>query len=223
MEYTIQEKSKKQLSLTRVLREIKSLDEQINNFFFTKNRVMVSVTQGVDKKTPFAGMNIDDLTKQIQADHDELQSLINRRFNLKRQLIIANANTKVTVSGKEYSIAEAIELKKLVPMKEAVVKGLRQQLNAVQAQLDKNADELRKACEQTANNLVGKDSDDVELRKATLEMVTKNLEDKNKFFILDPKNIRKRIEELDTEINEIKNELDYRLSEINATTFIEVD
>ena len=223
MEFAIKETSKNKLSLTRVLREIKSLDIKIKDFFESSQRIMVSLTQGVAKKTPYAGLNVDDLTKKIQADHDELNSLIERRFKLKQKLIQANATTKITVGDREYSIAEAIELKNLVPIKELVLKGLRQQLNSVQKQLDKNDEELRAAAQSKIEAMLGDKDENKESRQAAIDFIMKNQEDSARFNILDPKNIRKRIEQLETEVSEIKNELDYKLSEINSTTFIEVD
>ena len=58
---------------------------------------------------------------------------------------------------------------------------------------------------------------------ATVKDLTKTFEDNNKYVLIDPNHIQDYIQALDKSINEFASQVDYTLSESNATTFFDVE
>lgn len=208
------------MTLTEALRKIKSLDEQIAGFFNVE-RAMISYVIGSREQTPYAGMNKADLEKRIQSDHDKLDALIQNRTSIKRALILANATIMVEVAGKEYTIAEALELKKLVSVKEVIRRTMQKQLANLEAKVASNTEDVNKHINNLAQAAAGKEASDTDLKKASDQFI-ETVNGQYKITVVDPMKLREKIEALDKEILDIKNELDYRLSETNATNTLEV-
>ena len=214
--------TKTSYTLTRALSTLKTLDTQIASYFASNNRVLVSVLQGDIERTSFPGLTKEELKTRIQADTDAIENLLERRRLLKSAIVTKNATTKLTIGGKEYTIAEAIELKKLVPMKEAVLKQYRLQYASAsktvadsEVKLEARKTELIKA--QTIENATPED-----LEK-TRKFVSDQVERDYRVKLYDPLNLADRIVKLEEEIQTIRSELDFKLSELNASTTLEVD
>ena len=57
------------------------------------------------------GISIEEFVAQIKSAHQSTMDLIARREAIKCAVVKSNAVTMVTVAGKEYTVAEAIEMK----------------------------------------------------------------------------------------------------------------
>ena len=57
----------------------------------------------------------------------------------------------------------------------------------------------------------------------TVKDLTKTFEDNNKFVLIDPNHIQDYIQKLEKNIDEFASQVDYTLSESNATTFFDVE
>lgn len=103
---------------------------------------------------------------------------------------------------------------------ERLLQQLKSQYNSAVQVADQNNNNLNEKLENYLKTALGdKEKRDAENVKA----LTKVFNDANEYEILDPNNLKDYIDVLERLTMEFKTEVDYKLSESNATTFIEVD
>lgn len=203
------------MTLHRVLSELKTLDKRINNGVAKLD--VIGIKKGDKFLKP---VSEDEFTSNAKADVESLEALIQRRYNLKRALILANATHTVIVNGMTMTIAEAIDYKAVISYKELEYK----RLNCLyQEYLAKFENESR-TNEEKLNNLIlsatGKDSSKADA--STVEALTKSYNETNAIKAVDPINLKQKLETLRNEIDGFMTEVDAVLSEANATVTVEV-
>ena len=92
------------MSLHRALSELKTLDKRIHK------QIDDSKFVGVKHKNKKVNLFQDEkeFIREAKADYQSIIDLITRKQKIKKAIVEANANTKVTVAGKEMTIADAI-------------------------------------------------------------------------------------------------------------------
>ena len=165
---------------------------------------------------------MDNFKNEAKSYIDSIKQLIKNRAILKSKIVEANAKTKVIIANKEYSIAEAIERKNSIEYDKELVKILSEILeNAKSKVLNHNqmveneVDEMIKAQLENENKSQKNISKETETLR---EMLLSNKE----YRLINPLNLEKIIDELNTEIEEFESEVDVKLSIINSNTFIEI-
>ncbi len=210
------------LTITRALTLIKSLDNEIKTYF-DQERILISALIGTKEKTVLRMIqNKEELTAKIQSDYDGLNALVNKRRAIKNAVVLSNATCLINIDNKVITVAEAIELKNQLPIKESILKAYRNQYSQVQKFLDKNANELETRILELVKYQTNEDTT-AEDKLKMLTIVRENEEKNSLAKLYDPINLVEKITQLENEIRTIKNELDYVLSEHNATTTISVN
>lgn len=207
------------LSITRALTMIKTIGKQIDDYF-NQERILISALVGNKEKTAVVSIKTkSDLDKRIQSDHDTLEELVRKRQALKNAVVLSNASESIEICGKTITVVEAIEMKALVPTKERILKSYRNQITSVNKFIDSQKTDIEtriaKLIEvQTTENSTPEDKDQM------MKMVRANEEGDKLPVMHDPLNLIDKAEKLEKEIHDIKEELDYVLSEHNAVTII---
>jgi len=212
------------MSLTRILREVKSLDKRVIK--------KIAETQFVDyyqpKNEDIGGMithlSVDNFTKDAEKKYQSIMDLMNNRSKLKAALAEANAITKVKVKidgeEKEFSIASAIELKRSISFKKELLATLKRQYANIKNNIDDNDVRLHPQLNDLFKKLVGdKALDSPEFKDQIMPFFV----GKNQFKMLDPLKIKDKIEKLDKDIDDFESNIDIALSEINGITSVDVD
>ncbi len=203
------------MSVHRGLAEIKLYDRKIESA--TRNQFVVA--NKVSNKN-IGGRNLDEVRNVIKGNFDSVVALIENRKRIKQALVNSNANTKVTIGTIEYTVAEAIERKNSVQYDLSFLQSLKQQYAQANNTVEQNNAQLPSKLETYLVSVLGekssRTSDDI-------KSYTKVFEDSNKFELIDPAKIADYITKYENEINDFSTQVDYTLSEINATTFIDVD
>jgi copper chaperone CopZ len=212
------------MSLTRILREVKSLDKRI-----TKK---INETQFIDyyqpKNEEIGGMithlSTDNFDKDVKAKYKSITDLMDNRNKLKAALAQANAITKVKVKiddeEQEFSIASAIELKRSISFKKSLLATLKQQYANIKNNIDDNDVRLHPQLNDLFKKLVGdKSLESPEFKEHIMPFFV----GKNQFKMLDPLKIKDKIEKLDKDIDDFESNIDIALSEINGITTVEID
>lgn len=192
-----------------------------------EKRITKTVSEGVyciankHSNTKIDGMSIEEYKSKMQGDFDKATAEIARYFAMKKALSLSNAVTKVTISGQEYTIAEAIAMKNHgVYHKQYLLDTLRTQYSAVQRTLvTKNGDELDRRAEKYVIELYG-NNEDVKKGEAATQAKQQYIE-QHSYDLIDKISIVDRIAELEKEIDEFTSEVDAALSVSNALTEIE--
>lgn len=202
-----------QISVTRALAEIKSLNDRIEKA--TRQAAFISITVGGKMVN---GGDLQAQTLALKANLQSVQDLIARRAAVKGAIIRSNAVTTVTINGVELSVAEAIERKGSIEKERTLLAVLTQQLGRVRTEVERNNVAMQGRIDTMLQAAVGKE------RKATeeeLEAISKPYTASNITSPLDPSGLEAVIAKLESDINGFVFEVDFVLSEANAKTLIE--
>lgn len=207
--------NKKELTLTRALVELKLYDSKIQKAInelrptsFSVNGVVVDYRQTSEEFT-------NNYNSQIQ----KIRDLRNNKSLLKNALMEANASTKVKIGNKEYTILEALNKKADIQIENEIVRVLKQSVVSSNNRISDITDQIESNIEQTINS---KSASSGNQSKDYIQSVR----DSYKSQLPQPVNIEqveKLILEKEAEITEFLAEVDFALSEVNATTKITVD
>lgn len=208
-----------QMSVTRALVELKRLTDRItteSSNKFVLRKFGKPVAKVVGNNAPVA-----DVEKILKGNFDSVQSLISRREKIKSAIVLSNATVKVTVAGNVMTVAEAIELKSSVSLKERLLANMRHQLLSEQNAVDAENSKL----EVEINTLLTKMYSSEKGAKATSEQyeaVATPQQNAKLQSLLDPIDVVKQIKILADEVEAIDSELDFILSESNARTVLDI-
>ncbi len=207
------------MNVHKALSEVKILNDRIEKEI---NNCQFCIVNKVENKT-IKGKSIDDWKKNVSADWDSVTALINRRNAIKRAISLSNAATKVSIADKEYTVAEAIEMKQYsMCYYNTLLTKLRNDFATANMSVEKtNTDADNKATEY-AKNCAGSDKSNLETLKE-VENIRKAYYESHKAELLDPIDITKKIAELEKKIADFTADVDSVLSVSNATTNITIE
>lgn len=209
-----------EISITRALALQKTLTARIKK---ASEEIIIAVpTRGLGelRSVVESTQSVTDVEATLKAEYQSLEDLVKRRDDIRRKILISNATTKVTIAGKEYTVVEAIDARKGITEKEALLKRLKQNrmgVNQTFAKMTSIFDQSLESAKQSVIN-TGKNVTEV-----TLNTVTDPIKVTSTPGILDPLDLSKLIDELELEISDFKTNVDYVLSENNASTKIEIE
>ena len=211
------------MTIHKALAELKTMDDRINKAIHSTTYVL-AVKHSAEK---INGVKINDFKNQMRSGYQKVTDLIARRDAMKRAVVLSNATTKVKIGDKEYTVAEAIEMKNHgMEFRSALLHQMNSAYTAAQNDLVRNGGEaLEKRAEQyvlaviSAQPKDSKMSVDSDAMKALRQTYIEN----NTYDLVDPMDIAKVMETLDAEINEFNAEVDAALSVSNALTVIEFE
>jgi len=206
-----------EMTLTRALNEVKLIEKKIMKYAGS-DLTWVSISKN-GKIGPRA-IDAQKLESVVKENKSSFVDLVTRRNMIKRRILTANNSTTLTVDGVMYSIAEAIDLKSFIETEKIVYRTMIAQIRNVDANFVDQQEAVDDLVERTITNaLQGDGKKDPTL----VSGIEKSVRDNNKIVLEDPCGIREwatnKLESVDTFLNEI----DFSLSEINATTKISVD
>ena len=207
--------SKQTMSIHRALAELKSYDDRI-----ARSRGQNFIIANKKSNDKIAGKTIEECKQQIKGGFASYYALTENQRRIKAAVVLSNANTKVKIGELEYSVAEAIERKAKLHHDETFLAELKMQFYIQNKKVEDENVKISEKLESYLQSVLG------EKDKRTVEDInahTKAFEDRNKYELIDPCDISKQIEKLEESIRGFKTEVDYILSESNATTFINVE
>ena len=125
-----------QMTVHKGLAELKTIDGRINKAI--SEGVYVIANKHSNEK--IKGKSISDFKETMKSSYQKATDLINRRNALKRAIVLSNANTKVTVGGVEYTVAEAIEMKNHgMEFKATLMRTMAYQNDSAQTEINRNS------------------------------------------------------------------------------------
>ena len=201
------------MSIHRALSELKLYDSKIYDLL-QRPYIMAVKTNA---KT-INGLSVEEQTETMKASFQSLKALMRNRQILKSAIAASNENTNVVIAGETMTVLDAIERKNYLSIREQVLNQLRAQFNRAQAAVKQYEDNFQTGLERYINSATRETAN-----KELIETLTKSYRNLNEVSLIDPNELSKTIEVMATEIVNFKTEVDYVLSESNATTFIEVD
>lgn len=207
------------MTVHKALCELKMLDKRINESIMSAEFCRANKHSNVK----IDGGTIAEYEAAAVSKYQSTMDMIIRRDAIKRAVVASNAVTEVTIGGNQYTVADAVELRRHgLSYRRTLLQAMTLQLKRVRSAIEqKNGEELTRAADKMVEVYYGRQTDVkaiTEEMKATRE---KFIED-NTYELLDPIRIENRIRELDKEITAFETEVDSALSVSNAVTEITV-
>ena len=206
------------MSIHQALVELKTLDKRIESAI----REGEWVVANKHSNGKIGGVDLKDFVEDVKARHQKVTSLIARAEAIKRAVVNSNAVTKVTIAGKEYTVAEAIEMKNhgIERLRNFVLRLNHDYTMAKTAADRANGIELERRADDYVRTMIG----NTDVKGMTDEV--KRLRDEfikaQTMELVDPIGVLKQIEQLNEQINAFEVNVDSALSVSNALTNIEI-
>lgn len=207
------------MTVHKALAELKLLDDRIDK----------AIAEGIycaankHSNDKINGIDIEDYKKLVQSRYDKATDLIRRRNAIKRAVVLSNAVTKVTIAEKEYTVAEAIEMKNHgVEFDKELLNTMHSRYEAAQIVIkEQNENDLEERANQYVTAIYG--NKEGKTNTADIEKVKNDFITANQYELVDPLNILEKMETLEKKINDFMAEVDSTLSVSNALTEIEIE
>ena len=208
-------KAMSKMSITRALVELKTLDNRIIKAIDS----IMPVALVTGKGSPRGFKTTEEFTAKAKESYQSAVDLMNRRSVIKGAIVKANAETVVTVGGKEMTIAQVIEKKNSIKYDRALLNTILRQYTTILNQSTQIENDVEMKLQRLLEVNFGKDS---KAKPDEFDAIAKPFKEANMPTIIDPLGANTLIEKLQKEISDFESEVDFTLSEINAKTEIEV-
>ena len=206
------------MNIHQALVELKTLDKRIEAAIQEGDWVVANK----HSNGKIGGIDLKDFVEAIKSRHQKVTNLIARAEAIKRAVVNSNAVTKVTIAGKEYTVAEAIDMKNHgIERLRLFVRRLHHDYVQAKATADRaNGAELERRADDYVRTMIG----NTDVKGMTEEV--KRLRDEfikaQTMELVDPVDVLKLMEQLNEQINAFEVNVDSALSVSNALTTIEV-
>lgn len=201
------------MTIHRALTELKTLDDRIHAAIDGG----IYITANKRSNLKINGKTIEQHRSMIQGSYDKVKGLIERRNTIKAAIVESNAKTFVTVAGVKMTVAQAIERKTSIQYDEIFLEKLKASYYTAVSRLNRENEELPHKLETYLQSVIGNKD---QAKKEDVDYHTKSFIERNEFELIDPMDLKEKIDKLETEIHNFKAEVDAVLSESNAITFI---
>lgn len=207
------------MTVHKALSELKILDDRIH--LAISEAVFCVANKHSNEK--INGIKVDEYLNMMTGSYDKVVDLMARRNAIKTAVVLSNAKTKVTITGIEYTVAEAIDMKNnFMDLKEELLRKMKHQFNNAQAVIKtRNGDELEKKADQYVIGLYG--AKDGKVNAEAFDRTRNDFITAQSYDLLDPIKVNDKINALEEEISNFKSEVDAALSVSNAITEIEIN
>lgn len=206
------------MTVHEALCELKTLDARIDkaiqgcSFVFANKHA----------NTKVSGLPLSAFCEEVKRHYQSAKDLISRRDAIKRAVTMSNASTKVAIGDKEYTIAEAIEMKNHgIPMLQKLLKKLDSDNQKARRSADNNnGDYLEERADGYVKSLYGnvdmKGASD-EIKKVRADFIAAQTTE-----VVDPIGVVSEMDDLSKRIDGFSVKIDSALSVSNALTEITV-
>lgn len=205
------------MTLHKALGELKILDSRIQTA--TQQGIFIQLNKKSNQQ--INGMTVRDYEdKVITASYQKVTDLIERRRKIKDALTKQNAVIEFSINDETFTIATAIDRKNTIQSEKLLLQTMKSQYNSAITNFNRTNENLEKeALVEAQRFFEGKDTVDItKIRSLQEEYINSR-----SLVILDPISLREKIEKLEENLVEFEKEIDYKLSELNALNFIEIE
>ena len=199
-----------ELTVTRALAELTTIKKRVEKL--TNNTTFIG--------TRTTGQAWKDFQPETRANWQSINDLQNRYNNIKFAIIRSNAETRVTVSSMDLTVAEVIVMKECMTQKKTLLLSLRQQRDRTTRGVELHEKEVQKQLDRLLEGLCKGHDGNRDQKQIT--DVSETYRKNNRCEVVDPINLDKEIEALDRAVDSFNGEVDFVLSESNALTKIDL-
>lgn len=180
---------------------------------------LIAVQHGNNLRSPFSSYRREDFENEATASFQSIRDLRKRIIKIKVAIAKSNCDTTVTIGGETMSVMEAIIMKRSIDLWKMEYEAEKKALAAARKSHEEALNENKK---QVESLLLAHASATTAEKKSAEEKYQTMIDTTCAVSFVDPNGIQSSIEKLEEEIQNLDTELDYVLSESNATTLIEI-
>lgn len=208
--------SKQKMTITRGLAELKLIRKKIDKSILGSS--FISTKKKSSDKVEM--VSVEDYMKDAKASKKSIEDNLDRYKRIKSAITASNAATEVAVGNNKYKVAEAIERKTSISFEQDFLISLKSQFERAYALTEEKNQRVQNNLDNMLEQSFSKENtkDLHQEQEAMSESYLKM----NEFELVDPLNIKKLIDKLESEIDEFLFEVDFSLSESNSKTEIEI-
>lgn len=193
------------MSVTQALAELKLLRKRFTT--------VLEGAQFITVKTKTKPLDVETFGKNAKAAYQSYRDLLSRYNRIKAAIVASNATAKVTIAGREYTIAEAVERKRSIDTERVCLQLMQQQYKLVKDEYERHQRAQQDRLDRLMMQELGKDN------KTNVEVVnglSAAFLENNKAEIVDPLKLEERIKEFSKELEDFETNVDWVLSESNG-------
>ena len=205
-----------EISITKALRELKTLDARITK----KVKETTFVTSKKSNETIRGFRTVEDFEKEVKETVQSINDLIARRKTLKKAIVESNATTTVEIAGVKMTVADAIERKKFIEVEKTLLKKMSIDFAQAQTNLEVKNEQAQLRLDNQLSGMISKDG---KTDLTAVEGFKTLFWGTEKTVLIDPINISEVIKKLQVDIETFEQDVDVALSEVNARTNITLE
>lgn len=209
---------KHKMTVTEALKKQGILEDRIDRAI-TEAQFCVATKKS--EKNAMASISKEDFKKNAIASYQEITDLIAHKEAMKRAIVLSNAITEVVIAGKKMTVAEAIDHKRTINYQKTLLEEMKAQYTTE----TKGVDFKNTAVDREANllvaNVLGKEKESA--KPTDIEAIIKPYRERNEYELIDPLNLKNKIETLEREIEDFESNVDTALQITNCSTWIEFE
>jgi hypothetical protein len=202
-----------ELSITRALVELKTLESRINK--------TTSTVQWIATKTKNKNSNLteDEFKKTTISEYQSLNDLIKRRNQIKNAIVLSNSVTQVEIAGTRMTVSEAIHYKDIIQYKKNLLDILKKQKQQCVIEYESHKQKVQTKIDENIKIICGSNT---KPEASVMQTVSDGIAKGDPIEMFDPLKLEQEIKDLETGIENFTANVDYVLSESNALTKIVV-
>ncbi|MEK4486304.1 hypothetical protein MHH81_12045 [Psychrobacillus sp. FSL H8-0484] len=204
------------ISITRALRELKTLDARILKKI---NETTFAASKKPKENIP-GFKTVDEFENKAKENLQSIKDLIDRRKQIKKAIVESNAKTTVEVSGVKMTVADAIERKNFIEIEKTLLGKMNSDYGRSQVRVEQNNELAQDRLDTQLNNMISKDG---KTDLTAVEGYKKLFWESEETKLIDPISVKEVATKMSLDIETFEDDVDVALSEINARTFISVN
>jgi hypothetical protein len=204
------------ISITRALVELKTLDKRIQKTLDN----LEPVTTLIGNKLEVGIKNKEEFENNTKASYQSLTALVERKRKIKSAVVRSNAITEISVANEKMTVAEAIERKSSIEIEKNIRKKLAGKYSDKIKQIEKHNINIQGQIFKLLQATYSKPES--EISKEDYDRIAVPFKENNEAKLVDPLEIKKKLKEIEEQIDQFESEVDIALTESNSRTEIEI-
>lgn len=209
--------AEKTLSVYEALIEISRLNDKIEKFN-SSSTMPLFLACATESAKYIEGMEKEKYINLLKSNYDSCRHLISNLSEYKAKVALSNALTTITVGGKEYTIAEAIQRKQNIDTEIRFLRMIETQLKDVNTKITAKNNTVKAGLTEYLEKVKSETATPEEIDK-----LTNIYNEKNLFILVDPYGITETIDEKRQELETFLSDVDTKITASNCSTMITVD
>lgn len=212
------------ITLNKALRMKKMLDKRIIGAI-SDNKSIGVIKSGIIVADTL--QNQSEFESSVKSNMQSLTDLIAQRDYLSKSIMEKNMSSSTTINNQAFTLSQLLELNKTISYYELLLKKLKSQYADTVEQYERQLEDVEYEANEMLKSRFSTNIEDAKAKKgkddASALNAYANYKALNEPKLIDPIKLGDKIKELESFVEQFKDDVDSAISDLNATTEIEFD